>query len=58
MKKDFKQLLVEKYFEEWLVKNHTLYEDIQELHWLLEHFELMYGVKLQIVYDDGKSKQK
>jgi hypothetical protein len=57
MKKDFKELLVEKYFQEWLRENHTLYEDILELHWMLEHIEIMYGVKLNVVYDNEPKEE-
>jgi hypothetical protein len=54
MKKDVTELLVEKEFMKWLRDNHSLYEDITELNWMIEHFKIMYGITLTITYENNE----
>ncbi len=55
MKQKLKQLLLEKELQHWIKDNKSLYDDIAELSNLVVRFEIMYGIKLQIVYEDDKA---
>ena len=50
-KNDIKKLLLEKELISFLRDKKKFFDDISELSSLLTRFEIMYGIKLQLVYE-------